>query len=217
MHLEMFFDVLSSWCWLAAPAWARLHTSYAGRVKFAWSIALVDRAEAMGYTRESIDWYYRRTAKMTGTKLNPNWIDGPETGTLHANCVAVAARSLGVDDDRVWVALGAAAMRDGLPMGRLDVAVEVAARAGALDPGALRALATSDEVLEHVRESTDRFRQLGLPQRPSFILTDDIGDEVRLSGTWVYEPLAAAIDALGADVDGYRVYMMEAEPEPARQ
>ncbi|MBV8152122.1 MAG: DsbA family protein [Candidatus Eremiobacteraeota bacterium] len=216
MHVELFLDVLSSWCLLAAPAWERLRSAYAGRVRFAWSIALVERADANGYTRESMDWYYRRTAKMTGERLNPAWIDGPQTGTLNANRVAVAARSLGVDDDRVWIALANAAMRDGLPMGRLEAAVDVAARAGGLDAVRLRARAEDEDVFVSIRDSTDRFRQLGLPQRPSFIVTDDIGDEVRLSGIWTYAPIAAAIDALIADVDGYRVYMMDAEPEPPR-
>jgi len=216
MHVEMFLDVLSSWCLLAAPAWTRLRETYEGRVKFAWSIALVDRAEAMGYTPETMDWYYRRTARMTGERLNPGWIEGPQTGTLNANLVAAAARTLGVDDDRVWVALASAAMRDGLPMGRLESAAAVAARAGGLDERALAARAREEDVFEYVRDSTDRFRQTGLPQRPSFIVTDDIGDKACFSGIWVHEPLAATLDALLADVDGYRVYMLDAPPEPAR-
>lgn len=216
MRVEMFLDVLSSWCFLAAPAWARLRAGYEGRVKFAWSIALVDRAEACGYTRETMDWYYRRTARMTGERLNPSWIEGPLTGTLNANLVAAAARALGADDDRAWVALATAALREGLPMGRLEPAAKVAARASGLDEQTLLRRAQDEDVFEYVRDSTDRFRQTGLPQRPSFIVTDDIGDHASFSGVWVYEPIAATLDALVADVDGSRAYMLEAPPEPER-
>lgn len=216
MRVEMFLDVLSSWCFLAAPAWARLRETYEGRVKFAWSIALVDRAEACGYTPETMDWYYRRTAHMTGERLNPAWIEDPQTGTLNANLVAVAARVLGADDDRVWVAIAAAALRDGLPMGRIEHAAAVAARAGGLDESTLLRRAQDDDVFEHVRDSTDRFRRMGLPQRPSFIISDDIGDQASFSGIWVHQPIAATLDALIADVDGSRAYMLEAPPEPVR-
>ncbi|MBV8073826.1 MAG: DsbA family protein [Candidatus Eremiobacteraeota bacterium] len=218
MHVELFLDTLSSWCLLAAPAWKRLQETpaYAGRVTFAWSLALVDRADALGYTPETIDWYYRRTAKMTGERLNPGWIDGPQTGTLNANLVTAAARTLGAADDRVWVALATAALREGRPMGRLAAAVEVGAAAAGLDPAELAARAQSEEVLEYVRDGTDRFRSLALPQRPSHVVTDEIGDLVTFSGLWTYEPLAAALDALLADVDGHRVYMINAPAEPLR-
>jgi len=42
IKMTLYIEVISSWCFWAVPAWSELQTRYAGKVDFAWKIALMD-------------------------------------------------------------------------------------------------------------------------------------------------------------------------------
>jgi predicted DsbA family dithiol-disulfide isomerase len=119
------------------------------------------------------------------------------------NYVAEAARELAVTDDRVRLALAHAALREGQKVGSWDVAIAVAAKAGALDKAALLARAESPEVATRIEETTAEFNALKVNQRPTFLIENRIGDRAVLSGVARIEPLAAIIDALATDEAAY--------------
>ena len=62
--------------------------------------------------------------------LNSGWLDPALPNYDVPNLVAEAARSLGVQDDRVRLALAESAVRQGRNIGRWEEAVAVAAAAG---------------------------------------------------------------------------------------
>lgn len=205
-----YFEVYSSWCHWAEPAWAELQRRYAGRVAFDWRIALM-RAEDFPDSREQCDWYYRRSGTVAGSPfaLNSAWVQPDRAAYVTPDLVAEAARDfLPAGDERVRLALGRAAMREGGRIDVLDTAVEVAvaAVAGAIPAAKLRAAAMSDAVHARVETSTAEFFAHGLSQRPAFILGNEIGDKVVFSGVWRLEPLAAALDGLLADAAAYASY-----------
>lgn len=103
VRLTYFLEIVSSWCWWAEPAWAELQSRYAGQVEFTWKIALMD-ASGMPTSREQCDWFYRRSGVLTRSPyiLNSGWYESGLAEYLAPNCVAEAARSLGITDDPVW-------------------------------------------------------------------------------------------------------------------
>lgn len=120
-----------------------------------------------------------------------------------ASAVAEAARDLGVAGDEVRCALSHAAYREGRKVGRLEVAVEIAAAAAGLDAAALHARARSPEVAARMQATTAEFFALQVGQRPTFLLEDAIGDRVVFSGLVRLKPLVATVDAMLRDVAAY--------------
>jgi Predicted dithiol-disulfide isomerase involved in polyketide biosynthesis len=55
-----YLDVISSWCFLAEPAWAELKKRYHDKVEFQWKIALLDKT-GLPTSREQEEWFYRRS------------------------------------------------------------------------------------------------------------------------------------------------------------
>jgi len=96
----------------------------------------------------------------------------------------------------VQLALAKAGMIEGKPVGEKGVAVAVAAEAT-------------------LRRWSAEFSALQVTQRPTFVLTNDIGDRYVLSGNFRYEPLEACSRALLADADGYKRFASHNDPLPA--
>ncbi len=200
-----YLDVISSWCYWAEPAWRELKQKYAkAPVEFSWAIALLDES-GLPASREQEDWFFRRSGTIVRSPfmLNSGWFEPGLKEYLAPNCVAEAAKNLGVTDDRVRLALMEAALCAGKRVGEWDVAVAVAAWAGSLDAVALFQAAKSPEIEERVRTTTTEFHALQVTQRPAFSLKSNIDDRAVFSGLVKASPIAAAIDAMLEDAAAY--------------
>src|ERR1700742_1252188 len=126
VSVTSYLDVISSWCFWSEPTWAELKRRFEGRVAFDWKIALMD-ATGFPKTREQAEWYYRRSGTMMGSKvmLKPGWYRPDIQECLAPNCVAMAARDLGINDDRVRLALARATLLEGRDTGEWEIALEV--------------------------------------------------------------------------------------------
>jgi predicted DsbA family dithiol-disulfide isomerase len=134
---------------------------------------------------------------------------------LAPNCVAEAARDLGVKDDLVRLALAEATVRQGKKVADWNVCVEVATQAVALEASALLAKARSAEIEARVRASTAAFHALQVTQRPTFVLESGIGDRVVFSGVWRPAPLLVAVESLLADAAAYQSWKAHFGEPPA--
>lgn len=206
MKVTYYFEVLSSWCHWAEPAWNEIKTRYTGRVEFQWRVALMNPAD-FPKSRPECDWYYRRSGGTTVRSpymLSSAWLESERNGNYRApNLVAEAGRDFIGEDDKLRTALAHAGLREGKKIGDMAVATDVGASVLHIAPAELRARAESPEIRDRVEASTATFHAHQLAQRPSFILENPIGDKVVLSGLWVAAPLMAAIDAMLADAAAY--------------
>lgn len=206
MKVTYYVEVLSSWCHWVEPVWSELKQRYAGRAEFAWRIALM-RPEDFPVSQSQCDWFYRRsggTVMNSSYMLNSGWFEAERKGRYEApNLVAEAAKDFGFAGDEIRLALTQAALREGQKVGDLATAVKVAAKAGKIDAKKLRVAAESNVVKDRVATSTADFLALQISQRPSFVLTDAIGDKAVFSGLVRLAPLTATIDAMLADTAAY--------------
>lgn len=213
-----YLEILSSWCHWAEPAWRQLTTQFAGRVQFGWKIALMNPGD-YPVSRAQCDWFYQRSGTVTRSPymLNSGWLEPERRGLyLAPNLVAEAGRDLGLTDDRLRLALTHAAIREGRRLGDIAEAVAVGAVATGLDPGKLRERAESAEVKARIDASTAEFHAHQVSQRPTFVLTDVIGDKAVFSGVVRAEPLAAAVEAMLADTAAYATHAAHfGQPPPA--
>ena len=204
VKITQYLDVVSSWCLWSAPAWAELKQRYAKQpVEFNWAIALIDES-GMSKSQAQADWFYRRsgTVMRSPFMLNSGWLTKVEE-YLAPNCVAEAARDFGATDDRVWLALMHAGMREGKKIGEWKISAGIAAKAARLNAAKLLKKAQSTEIERRVRKSTADFHALQITQRPAFVLDDSIGDRAVFSGLVKAAPIAAAIDAMLDDCAAY--------------
>jgi predicted DsbA family dithiol-disulfide isomerase len=202
-----YLDVISSWCHWAVPAWQELRVRYGASVDFRWKIALMDEA-ALPPTEEAMAWYYRRSGMLmrSPVMLQTSWHEPGRKEYLEPNCVAEAARDLGVEDDRVWIALGSAELVEGKKIGQWEVAAQIAAEAARLDQHQLLDRARSPEIEARLRQSTAEFHALQVTQRPTFVIDSPIGDRAIFSGFAKAAPMAAALDAMLDDIVGYQAH-----------
>ena len=203
MTITLFTEVISSWCHWSEPAWAELKTRFAGRVTFAWKLALMD-ASGLPVSREQCEWFYRRSGTHVRSPylLNAGWFEPGRTEYLAPNLVAEAAKDFGVaaDDDRVRLAIAAAALRHGRPVGQWEESIAAALQAvPSLDRDLLLVRARSPEVESRARAATAEFHALGVTQRPTFLMENAGGDRIILSGVAMLSPLVVAAEALLAD------------------
>ncbi len=211
-----YLDVISSWCHWAIPAWQELRARYQERVDFRWKIALMDQA-ALPPTREHLEWYYRRSGMLmrSPVKLDASWMEAGVSEYLPPNCVAEAARDLGVEDDRGWIALSRAELREGKKIGDWDVASQVVAAATGLEEAALLERARRPEIEARLRASTAEFHAMQVTQRPTFVLDSPIGDRAIFSGFATAKPIAATLDAMLDDIVGYQAHAAHFGQPPA--
>jgi predicted DsbA family dithiol-disulfide isomerase len=212
-----YLDVISSWCYWAEPAWADLKKRYDGRVTFQWKIALMDKS-GFPTSHEQHEWFYRRSGTMMRSPfmLRSDWSEDPELSEyLAPNCVAEAAKELGITDDRVRLALAAAGLREGKKIGRWEVAAEAGARAGGLDEKRLLDRARSTAIEKQVRADTADFHRLQVTQRPTFVIDTEIGDRAVFSGFARVAPLAATLDSMLEDAEAYASFAAHFGSPPA--
>lgn len=204
LKITYYLDVVSSWCFLAEPAWTALKDRYAGRVDFEWKIALMD-ASGMPTSREQLAWFYRRSGTIMRSPfmLNTEWLQPGATEYPVRNFVAEAARVMGVTDDRVRLALATAVLRDGKQADQWETATDIGAEAGAIDKVKLLEHARSPAIEARVRASTAEFHALKVTQRPTFVFDSEIGDRAVFSGFAKLPPLAAAADSMLEDIVAY--------------
>jgi predicted DsbA family dithiol-disulfide isomerase len=204
IKITLYLEVISSWCFWALPAWAELQRRYAGRVDFAWKIALMD-STGLPATREQSEWFYRRSGTLMRSPfmLKAGWFEPGLTEYLAPNLVAEAARDFGVADDRVWKAIAHAALREGQQVAKWEVAAAAGARAANLDKAELLERARSAEVEARARATTAEFHALQVTQRPTFVIESEIGDRAIFSGLATLPPLVATIDAMLEDLAAY--------------
>jgi predicted DsbA family dithiol-disulfide isomerase len=217
VKITYYLEVISSWCHWAEPAWAELKRRYADRVAFGWKIAQMP-LEAYPASKSQLEWFYRRSGSVMRSPymLSSNWFEPEIRMQLAANHTAEAARDFGVTDDRVRLAIQRAAVLDGKKIGRWEVAVAVAAKAGGLNKSKLLARAKSREVAARVKQTSAEFDALQITQRPAFLIENSIGDRAVFSGTVRVEPLAAAIDAQLSDQAAYDSWKAHfGDPPPA--
>jgi|SRR5579863_2748227 len=212
VRMVYYVDVLSSWCLVAEDALDEVRKTFGSQIDVEWRIAAL--RDPFGYTSDQLAWYYKRTASITGTHLNPVWLKGPDDGSRWANLAAEAARSLGCGDDRVRVAIARGCMLDGKRACDREVAAAIACASGGLDRAALDRAMDDPATAARVKASTDAFNSLGVSVRPTFVLTNGIGDSTVLSGCWRAETLAGCIRALLDDEAGYERHIA-ADPPPA--
>ncbi|MEP6936458.1 MAG: DsbA family protein [Chthoniobacterales bacterium] len=207
ISVTKYLEVISSWCFWAEPTWAALKQRYAGRVDFDWKIALMD-ASGFPKSREQAEWFYRRSGMMMRSPimLKPGWFAPNLAECLAPNLIAEAARDLGVGDDRVRLALARATLLEGKQTGEWELAAEIGAKAGGLDPTTLLARARSPEIEARARASTAEFHALQVTQRPTFVVDSDTGDRAVFSGFAKTDPLIATIDAMLDDIAAYEAH-----------
>ena len=219
MKVSYFLEVTSSWCFWCEPVWAELKRHYEGRVVFQWKIAKMPPGD-WPVSRAQCDWFYRRSGTVVRSPfmLNSGWFEPLKPGTYPAaSYVAEAAKDFGFTGDEIRLALANAAVRDGQKVGRMDVAVAIAAQAGGkkLDPKKLLAAANSAVVVARIEASTREFFAHQINQRPAFVLEDEIGDKAVFSGLVKIRPLAATIDTMLGDADAYASYKAHFGGPPA--
>ena len=190
---------------------------YAGQVEFGWKIAQMP-AEAYPTSKEQAEWFYRRSGTIMKSPfmLNAGWFEAGRKIYDVPNLIAEAAKDFGVTDDRVRLALAHAGEREGKKVGRWEVAIEVAAKAAKLNKAKLLACAKSSVVAARVKKSSAEFEALQVSQRPTFLITNAIGDRAVFSGIVRIEPLIAAIDALLADQAAYDSHRAHFGGPPAK-
>jgi predicted DsbA family dithiol-disulfide isomerase len=220
MHLAVtyYLDVISSWCFFAEPAWAELKKRYHGQVEFQWKIALLDKT-GLPASRGQEEWFYRRsgTIMRSPSMLSSVWYDEPiRSEYLAPNSVAVAAKDLGINDDRVRLALAYAGLREGKRFGEWDIAAEIGARAADVDAKELLERARSPVVEARVRADTADFHLLHVTQRPTFVLDSEIGDRAVFSGFAKLQPLVAALNAMLDDAEAYTAFAAHFGAPPAQ-
>src|SRR5205823_6038338 len=140
------------------PAWRELRGRYSENVDFHWKIALMD-ASGMPANRAQMEWFYRRSGMLmrSPVMLSSAWYEPGRAEFLEPNCVAEAARDFGIDDDRVWMAIATAGLREGKPFGQWEVVAQIGAKAAGLDPQQLLERAKAPEIEARVRKSTAEF------------------------------------------------------------
>jgi predicted DsbA family dithiol-disulfide isomerase len=207
LSVTNYLDVISSWCFWATPAWQELRARYGNRVDFRWKIALMDKS-GLPPTVEHTEWYYRRSGMLMRSPfmLSASWVEPGRVEYLEPNCVAEAARDFGIEDDRAWLALSRAELREGKTIGDWNVGAEVVAKATGLEQNKLLERAKSPAIEKRIRESTAEFHAMQVTQRPTLVIDSPIGDRAVFSGFAKAGPLIAAIDAMLDDIVGYEAY-----------
>ena len=202
-----YLDVISSWCFFAEPAWAELKKRYEGKVDFRWKIALLDKT-GLPTSREQEEWFYRRSGTIMRSPfmLSSEWFEPGRPEYLAPNCVAEAARDLGITDDRVRLALAYAGLREGQHFGDWKIAAEIGAKAANLGAKELLERARSTVVETRVRAATADFHLLQVTQRPTLVFDSEIGDRAVFSGFVRLEPFVATIDSMLDDAAAYAAH-----------
>ena len=218
LKITYYLDVISSWCHWSEPTWALLKSRFDEETEFQWKVALMD-SSGMPKSRPQLEWFYRRSGTIVGANhtIQSGWYDPQLEEYLAPNLVAEAAIDFGIgrNDDRVRLAIAEAGLLDGRPTSQLAEAIAAAVAAvPELDDKSLNARASSAEIEQRIRATTAEFHALQAPQRPTYVLENEIGDRVVFSGIVTPDPLIATIGAMLADAKAQQDYDTSHEPMP---
>ena len=103
---------------------------------------------------------------------------------------------------------------EGKPILRLEVALELAAKASGLRQSDLEQAVNDEKTANAIKASTAEFGLLPANQRPTFLLRSNIEDTILLSGIYRPEPVFAAIEAMISDEDAYERFRASYSPIP---
>ena len=218
LKITYYLDVISSWCHWSEPTWALLKSRFDEETEFQWKVALMD-SSGMPKSRPQLEWFYRRSGTIVGANhtIQSGWYDPQLEEYLAPNLVAEAAIDFGIgrNDDRVRLAIAEAGLLDGRPTSQLAEAIAAAVAAvPELDDKLLSDRASSAEIEQRIRATTAEFHALQAPQRPTYVLENEIGDRVVFSGIVTPDPLIATIGAMLADAKAQQDYDKSHEPMP---
>ncbi|NKB69870.1 MAG: disulfide bond formation protein DsbA [Candidatus Latescibacteria bacterium] len=208
VSVTCFLEIQSSWCFWAEPTWSALKERFADQVEFSWEIALMP-PEAFPVNKEQCEQFYRRSGLVVRSPfmLNSGWFEEELQGDYSAaNLVAEAGKNFAISGDELRLALTRAGLVDGRKIGRIDEAVAVGVQACGLDAAALKRAALSATVRQQVEDSTRQFHEHQIDQRPAYVLHSAIGDKAVFSGVVGLAPLAATIEGMLVDVEGYAAF-----------
>ena len=186
---------------------------YGSRVPIVRKIALINDGKPMAAGLEQEKWYYDRCDFVTGRRFNHNWIEKSGQTTWVPNGVIQAAESLGYGD-AVRETLKTEGLMEGKPILRLEVALELAAKASGISQSELRHAVNDEKTANAIKTSTVEFGLLPANQRPTFLLRSNIEDTVLLSGIYRPEPVFAAIELMISDEDAYERFRATYPPIP---
>jgi len=190
-----------------------INKRYGSRVPIVRKIALINDGEPMAAGLEQEKWYYDRCDFVTGRRFNHNWIEKSGQTTWVPNAVIQAAESLGYGD-AVREILKTEGLMEGRPILRLEVALELAAKASGISQSELQHAVNDEKTANAIKTSTAEFGLLPGNQRPTFLLRSNIEDTVLLSGIYRPEPVFAAIEAMISDEDAYERFRASYPPIP---
>ena len=120
-----------------------------------------------------------------------------------------------VAEIRLFDVYQGAGLRQGKKLGEWETVAEVGARAGGLDAKKLLERARSPVVETRIRADTADFHSLQVTQRPTFVLDTEIGDRAIFSGFARVAPLAAALESMLEDAEGYTAFTAHFGTPPA--
>jgi predicted DsbA family dithiol-disulfide isomerase len=207
-----YLYVLSSWSLVAEEAVREVRAEFGNRLAYDWRIAVTDYSGAGAFKREKLAFYYARLEEATGVAMNLGWWHESYDWLVPDRTVA-AARTLGATGSDVRLALARAGLCDGRNITDRNVACSIAAEASGLDAAALGATYDAPETTLWLMRCSEEFKASGVRLRPAFVLENELGDRVLLSGIWNAEPLRCAIAALSTDEQGYKDFVARA-PRP---
>lgn len=190
-----------------------INKRYGSRVRIVRKIALINDGKPMTAGLEQEKWYYDRCDFVTGRRFNHNWIEKPGQTTWVPNAAIQAAESLGYGD-AVREILKTEGLMEGKPILRLEVALELAAKASGISQSELEHTVNDEKTANAIKTSTAEFGLLPANQRPTFLLRSNIEDTVLLSGIYRPEPVFAALEAMISDEDAYERFRASYPPIP---
>ena len=190
-----------------------INKRYGSRVPIVRKIALINDGKPMAAGLEQEKWYYDRCDFVTGRRFNHNWIEKPGQTTSVPNAVIQAAERLG-HGDAVREILKTEGLMEGKPILRLEVALELAAKATGISSSELASAVNDDKTADAIKAGTAEFSLLPANQRPTFLLRSNIEDTALLSGIYRPEPIFAAIEAMISDEDAYERFRDSYPPIP---
>lgn len=207
IQCKYYLDVLSQWCYIAEFAVQKARLLNRGDVEL--SYVLVPLEPGILPSREEQLRVYRRSRLISGIETKA-WIsDDAQPNTWDANAITLAASLSGVNFHTVRMRVATAALLEGMHLADSGAALGFISREFHLDPVQLREIAESAEVRSQLEANRAAFVAEGLNVRPSFVLTNDVGDHIVLGGQYDFGILNAAIQSLRADEAAYRLFERE--------
>lgn len=207
IRCKYYLDVLSQWCYIAEFALRKILSISRDAIDLSYVLVPIE-PDALPSRSEQLR-VYRRSRAISGIETQA-WIsDNIKPDTRHANAVVLAASLLGVRFEDVRRRVAEAALLHGTPLANPGEALTFVSREFGLDLRQLRDMADGPEVNSALEANRAAFIAGGISVRPSFHLSNAIGDHVVLGGQYDFGVINAAIQSLRADEMGYNRFEEE--------